>query len=52
MGFVVKADLRLVPGSSYKNLGLLPLYALVTLSAKYGNLISSLSIIFTISNKN
>lgn len=50
MGFVVKADLGLVPGSRYKNLGLLPLYALVTLSAKYNHLIPSLSIIFTTIN--
>lgn len=45
MGFVVKADLGLAPGSSYEDLGLLP-----KPSARYGNLIPSLSVTSTIRN--
>lgn len=44
-GFVVKADLGLAPGSSYEDLGLLP-----KPSARYGNLIPSLSVTSTIRN--
>lgn len=50
MGFVVKADLELAPGSGYEKLGSLPLSASAALSARYGNLIPSLSVILTISN--